>query len=459
MNENKRVSHPSKASPARLVALGVCTEVRRRNAYAQDIIAQRIDSSRISREDRAFATRLVLGVVSSWGTLDEVLNRALTRPENVQDEVRDALRIAAYEILFLGKTPHAAVDQGVELVRSVQPRATGLANAVLRRVVDLKRDFPFGDPSRDVAALARVHAFPLWLAKRLIADLGPQVALDLMRASNEPAPLFVAVNETKTTFEEMHATLSEGEVEALPVSIDGTQVPGCLLIPDSHALQDGSVRRLFSQGKLLVSDAASQFVAANVLPAHMPASFLEIGSGRGTKTILLQSGALRTYGSQMELVALDNHAFKNKLLLKRAEEYGVQVSDALTGDASRLDEVLGSRKFEAIFIDAPCSGLGTLRRHPEIRWRLTEEHLGQLASLGLSLLRSAAIHVARGGQLTYATCTVTHAENNGVVKRFLESPEGAAFELAPIAGKACIATRLAPGAPDAHFAVRFVKKR
>ncbi|MSA95524.1 antitermination protein NusB, partial [Gordonibacter urolithinfaciens] len=255
------------------------------------------------------------------------------------------------------------------------------------------------------------------------------------------------------------AALAEAGADVRPVSIDGVEVPGCLQVAEPRALQDGRVRRLFSQGKLLVSDAASQLVAASVLPAHMPASFLEIGSGRGTKTILLQSGALRAYGSQMELVALDNHAFKTDLLRERAVEYGVHVADAVTGDATMLGAVLGRRRFDAVFIDAPCSGLGTLRRHPEIRWRLTEEHLGELAALGLSLLRSAAGQVARGGQLAYATCTVTHTENNAVVKRFLESPEGADFELAPIAGKACVATRLAPGTPDAHFAVRFARKR
>ena len=273
------------------------------------------------------------------------------------------------------------------------------------------------------------------------------------------APLFVAANEAKATADEVRAALAEAGADVRPVSIDGVEVPGCLQVAEPRALQDGRVRRLFSQGKLLVSDAASQLVAASVLPAHMPASFLEIGSGRGTKTILLQSGALRAYGSQMELVALDNHAFKTDLLRERAEEYGVHVADAVTGDATMLGAVLGGRRFDAVFIDAPCSGLGTLRRHPEIRWRLTEEHLGELAALGLSLLRSAAGHVARGGQLAYATCTVTHTENNAVVKRFLESPEGADFELAPIAGKACVATRLAPGTPDAHFAVRFARKR
>ncbi|WP_260620327.1 RsmB/NOP family class I SAM-dependent RNA methyltransferase [Gordonibacter massiliensis (ex Traore et al. 2017)] len=457
--EPARKERPSKASPARLAALDVGREVRRRDAYAQDLIAARIDKSDMSPEDRAFATLLALGVASCVGTLDEALDRALNSPADVQDDVRDALRIAVYEILFLNKSPHAAVDQGVELVRFVQPRAAGLGNAVLRRVVAMKEAFPFGDPTRDVAALARLHAFPLWLAKRLIADVGPQAAVDFMRASNEPAPLFVAVNEIEATLEEVRSTFAQAGSAVAPVEIDGAAVPGCLRVPDPRVLQDGRVKRLFAQGKVLVSDAASQLVAESVLPAHMPASFLEVGAGRGTKTILLQSGALRAYGSQMELVALDNHAFKTDLLRERARTYGAHVAEALTGDATRLDDVLGARLFDAVFIDAPCSGLGTLRRHPEIRWRLTEERMGDLAALGLALLRSAAGHVAPRGQLAYATCTVAHVENNAVVKRFLESPEGADFELAPIAGRACVATRLAPGTPDAHFAVRFARKR
>lgn len=455
----RKEQRPSKASPARLAALDVGREVRRRDAYAQDLIAARVDESSMTPEDRAFATLLALGVASCVGTLDEVLDRALNSPADVQDDVRDALRIAVYEILFLDKSPHAAVDQGVELVRSVQPRAAGLGNAVLRRVVAMKEAFPFGDPTRDVAALARLHAFPLWLAKRLIADLGPRAAVDFMRASNEPAPLFVAVTEIEATLDEVRSAFAEAGSAAEPVEIDGARVPGCLRVSDPRVLQDARVKRLFAQGKVLVSDAASQLVAASVLPAHMPASFLEVGAGRGTKTILLQSGALRAYGSQMELVALDNHAFKTDLLRERARTYGAHVAEALTGDATKLDEVLGARLFDAVFIDAPCSGLGTLRRHPEIRWRLTEERMGELAALGLALLRSAAGHVSPRGQLAYATCTVAHVENNAVVKRFLESPEGAGFELAPIAGRSCVATRLAPGTSDAHFAVRFARKR
>ena len=143
---------------------------------------------------------------------------------------------------------------------------------------------------------------------------------------------------------------------------------------------------------------------------------------------------------------------------KRAEEYGVEIAELVTGNATRLNMALRDRTFDAIFIDAPCSGLGTLRRHHEIRWRITREHIDELADTGLAMLKSAAEHVNPGGQIVYSTCTVTYAENNGVVKRFLESEEGSSFELAPFAGKACFVSQLSGDSCDAHFACRFLKR-
>ncbi len=131
------------------------------------------------------------------------------------------------------------------------------------------------------------------------------------------------------------------------------------------------------------------------------------------------------------------------------------MAEAFTGDALELDAVVGDRAFDEVFIDAPCSGLGTLRRHPEIRWRIKPADIVEFARVQLGMLQAAAPHVAPGGALAYATCTVTREENNGVVKAFLESEAGAGFKLAPVNGRSCVATRLAPGSPDAHFAVRF----
>ena len=446
------------ASPARQAALRVTSIVRERDAFAQELIHKYIDSSRMSREDRAFATRLTLGVVSSYGTLDDVINRCLDRVSDINDDVRDALRISTYEIIFLKKEPHAAVSQGVELVKTIAPKASGLANAVLRRIADKAHKFPFGDPRTDIEAFARLHAFPEWLAKRALLDLGPEATRDYLAGSNEPAPLFVAINAAKADESEVVETIVAAHGDPVAVSVNGEDIPGCYCLSEGRVLFDGRVRHMIQTGQLLVSDASSQQIARLVLPEEKPASLLEVGAGRGTKTVLIQSDAQRRYGSQIdEYVTVDNLEFKTNITAERAEEYGIHVSESITGDATVLDDVVGERDFDVVFIDAPCSGLGTLRRHPEIRWRLNPEKIDEFAKTGLALLKSASSHVAPGGSIVFSTCTITRAENIDVVKAFLASDEGASFALAPIGGAPCFNPALKPGSPDAHFAVRLVK--
>ena len=455
-----RPRRKSNATPARLAALDVVRTVRERNAFAQDVIAQVIDKSTMSVEDRAFATLLALGTVSARGTLDEIIDRALDTPEDIFRETRDALQISTYELIFLGKEAHAAVDQGVEMVKSFSSGpAARVANAVLHKIVRLRIDFPFGNPATDLDALARTQAFPTWMAKKLMEEMGPQAAIEFMRASNEQAPLYVAVNACKVDDEHVLKAFERAEEEVQPVALGDMNVQGCLRVLESRALLVPALARQLDQGKILVSDAAAQMVAANVLPNQKPASVLEIGAGRATKTILLQSNACRKYGSQIEeYVTIDNHAYKTRLLEKRAEQYGVLVTEAFTGNALELDNIMPDRTFSFIFVDAPCSGMGTLRRHPEIRWRTSEEDLAGFVETQLGMLKAAAGHVAPGGALAYSTCTVTREENAGVVKAFLDSEEGADFTLDQLCGRNCLATRLAPGSSDAHFAVRFVRK-
>lgn len=448
-----RPNHANRATPARTAAVGTLRRLRERDGFAQDVIGAVIDPAPLSPEDKGFATRLVLGVVSTRGVLDELIDRCLNSPSDIDATVRDALQVSAYELVFLRKAPHAAVDQGVELVRSVAPRAGGLANAVLRRLVKARDAFPFGDPSRDLAAYARLHGFPQWLAEMLVTDLGAPAAHAFMMASNEPAPLFVAVNAARATDDEVLAVLREAKEDPQPVAVDGTAVPGCFRLGNGAVLLDGRVRRLLNGGKLLVSDAASQAVAARVAAAAgAPEAFLEVGAGRGTKTILLQSDFLRMNGAQAgTFCTVDSHQFKTGLLERRAAGYGIRVAEALTGDGTRLDGVVGSRQFSAVFIDAPCTGLGTLRRHADIRWRLRQPLIAEHAQLDGRLLASAAAHVALGGLLAYATCTVTPAENERAVEAFLASEAGAAFAVEEQAGRPFFATQLVPGGCDAHF--------
>ena len=444
-----------KASPGRLGALYATQQVRRRNAFAQEVIESTIDRSTLSQQDRAFATLLTLGVVSTSGALDEVINRCLASPRDIKPDVRDALRISTYEVIYLRKTPHAAVDQGVELVRAVAPSASGLGNAVLHRILKCADTFPFGDPTKSLDALALAYAFPTWLARQFIEDMGGQVASEFMHASNDPAPLFIHVNAIKASDEEVVSLFKEVGAELEPAGAGGITPAGCYRVSNSRVLADGRIRHLFQQGKVLVSDAAAQAVAS--LVAESEGEVLEVGAGRGTKTVMIQSDAFRARGEQLAMTSMDSHSFKAELLERRAEEYGVELDGVVTGNATRLDAVMPGRLFDTVFIDAPCSGLGTLRRHHEIRWRVTPEHIEELANVGLDLLKSAAGHVKPGGQIVYATCTVTYAENNGVVKRFLESEEGRSFKLAPIEEKACFVSQLGKGTPDAHFAARFVR--
>ena len=202
-----------------------------------------------------------------------------------------------------------------------------------------------------------------------------------------------------------------------------------------------------------MSDVAAQRVAMLALPEEKPAAFLEIGAGRGTKTILLQSNAQRKYGSQMKHYTLDNHEFKARVLRERAEKYGIEVADALTLDATEMTAEDFPETFDAVFIDAPCSGLGTLRRHPEIRWRLKPEDITSMASINLDLLIEATKMVKPGGVITYATCTVFPEENEQVVERFLKTKFGEQFEI-----EEQVQTTLTTNGPDAHYAARLRRR-
>lgn len=438
-------------SPARIAACSIGREVRERDAFVSEVIPGVLAQMEgISQEDSTFATKIARGVTATLGTLDEFIDRNLNSPDDIQDDVRDALRVSAYELLFLGKADYAAVDQGVELVCSVAPKAGGLANAVLRKMAKSAKAFPFGRPNLSLQVLARSQAFPLWLAKRLMNEMGLEKATTFMRACNADAPVHIAVNAIKGNEEEIVEVFDQAGSLLTPVD----DVPGCYLVGNARVLAKSEVRALFDQGQVLVSDASAQAVAALACPDHDIEAYLEIGSGRGTKTILLQSDAVRAFGRTMPMVSVDDHGFKAEILSKRTKAYGIESVRPVKADGRKLSTLMPEASFDAVLLDAPCSGLGTLRRHPEIRWRLTESDVTSLAAVELDMLIEAAKMVKPGGMLTYATCTVLREENEQVVERFLKTKLGESFTQ-----EAVIAPALTPKGPDAHFAVRLKRVR
>lgn len=485
----------AKLSPARNAALQVCRQVRQRNAFASQVFDSIVLPLHLSSEDEAFARVLVMGVVSTWGSLDDIINAGLSNPDDIDNNVRDALRISTYEMCFLEKEPYVAVSQGVELVRAVRPRAAKLANFALHRVAenaeelitfrsqhvhDVKSTLGQSgvNTSADMEAqhtttdmLARSLGFPLWMAEKLIEQMGYIRALEFMKHSNDPAPLFIALNACYTSDRESIEELEAAGVSMRPVRLgaDDQPIPGCVRMQHAHCIGQWPVQDMLASGACIVADASAQAIAWLSVPERadsasfdQPLRFLEIGAGRGTKTVLIQSHARRAWGIPFDLTCVDKHGFKANVLQKRVEDLHVPVQAIVQADATDLHDALEGQFFDACLVDAPCSGVGTLRRHPEIRWNLCPDEIKTLASLGLDMLKEASRYIAPGGRLIYSTCTVFSEENELVVKAFLESEEGQAFDIVPLeigGGKRLtFSTSLGPASPDAHFACVFTKR-
>ena len=450
----------SQATPARLKAYEALVDMRENRCYASESIDRCIMPYKMPQAERAFARLLVTEVVCRMGSLDELIDSVLTNPEEIEDNLRDALRISFCELFYLDKPAHVAVDQGVELVRSFASQASRLANFALRQAADAKDEFPFGDPETDEHAAALLYGFPQWLVTRLSEEWGHDEALRFMKRSNEPAPLFFMVNVAHADGGKTLESLVKRGLRVVPIKapFDSRPAYPIFAFAERNVMGDSLVSSLLKEGDLIISDAVAQSVALLSLPDEKPKRFLEIGAGRGTKTILLQNAALARYGTQMELDTLDKSERRTDERTSRLKRARIKEEQSFVMDATDLSS-FEAGTYDAVFIDAPCSGAGTLRRHPEIRWRLKPDAVSSLAAVSSSMLKQAARLVAPGGRLTYATCTIFNEENHDVIAAFLEGEGKDAFEL--VCEKTCRdlgAESLSTPACDAHYVAVLKRK-
>lgn len=397
----------------RMVAIRVVERVQRAGAYADLALHHALVQSRMPAGDRALATELVYGTLRWRGRLDYLLGKALERDlSKLEPFVISALRVGAYQLCFSDRIPAtAAVDEAVRCVRALGlERATGLVNAVLRRIA--REGASFELPSLETDPLGHlVHAcsMPEWLAVRWLAAYGPEEAARLASSMNEAAPVTIRINRTKTTREAMLAELRERFPEAAP----------CRFAPDGIVLgRRGDVGQdpAFLAGKISPQDEASQLVV-HWLDPQPGERILDVCAAPGTKTAAIAE----RLGGQGQVVALDRHERRLGLVgrgLRRLELGGVAVAER---DATKsLNDLLAhGGPFDRILVDAPCSGLGALRRNPDARWRVRPEDLGELAKTQRALVESAADVLAPGGTLVYSTCTVTPEENEAVIRGFM----------------------------------------
>lgn len=446
---------PSLATPARKVALQAVHNARMNQSYVSFELEKILSQNHLSSEDASFAQLLAFGSTSVLLYLDECINQVLASPKDIKPKVRDALRLSAYELLYLNKSSHAVVDQGVELVRFVSPKATGLANYVLRQLSDLKSQGAFSKDSLTMfEEIGRTFGFPDWLSLRLKKDIGKKFALILMEDSLSPAPIYFTVNSCKAIFHEVLVELEKNGIgfETVDSLSNLQRFPIFKLLNRSQAGLPEFVELVTCQ-KIIVSDLSAQSIASMTLPEEKPERFLEIGSGRGTKTLLIQSAAQYIYGSQLSYETLEISPAKTELLKQRVQQANVSVQKFHVGDGRSCPEI-EDEAFDVVFIDAPCTGVGTLRRHPEIKYRLKEQDSLELSVIGLALLKEASRMLKPKGRLVYATCTALACENEKVISKFCSLAEGKNFKFINQGknGAVFFKSPVVLQGPDYHFA-------
>jgi 16S rRNA (cytosine967-C5)-methyltransferase len=401
-------------SRARTIAFDVLLRVAKQNAYADDVLRAELDKT-VKAEDAGLATELALGVLRWQRLIDFVIDRYLKKSANTGDvEVRIALRLGVYQLLFLDRVPaRAAVHESVELVKRARKRsAATLVNAILRKAA--MEPFPGKSPADAVAQLLPAdlpvterlgiqYSHPTWIVERWLRIHGEERTRSLLRTNNRVPVLSGYLLDPQRSED---ATLS--------LQRTGCRIQPGRLLRDAWVLEGGNpaASEAVRQGWVAIQDEASQAVAHLVAP-DPGNTVLDLCAAPGGKTLLLAQAA----GAQGHVIAADLHKNRVRAMQERFELAGVRNVETIVLDGAQ--PLLFERAFDRILVDVPCSGTGTLARHPEIRWKLHAEDLRDLHDRQARLLRNALPHLAPGGRLVYSTCSLEPEENEFVVREVL----------------------------------------
>jgi len=395
----------------------VLRRVEAEGAYASDVLHAEL-GPRVTPENAALATEITFGVLRWRRLLDFLLDRKLKKPVAQLDlPVALALRMGLYQLRFLERIPaRAAVNESVELVkRARKSSAASLVNAILRRASADPETPKVADANRiermipaDLALADRLgvlHSHPTWLVERWLKNLGEADTVALLEANNHPPNLNCAI----------HPPAHRDEVLAA-LKRSGLRVESGQLLTSAFVARGGSPARTesFRHGAISIQDEASQTIPL-LLGVESGDTVLDLCAAPGGKTPPL----IRAAGRTGLVVATDRHAHRLRAMRSQFQRLNLDGAQIVELDAA--DRLPFSRQFDRILVDAPCSGTGTLARHPEIRWRLRPEQLSEFHQLQVGILTAAIKQLAPGGRLVYSTCSMEQEENEEVVSEVLSS--------------------------------------
>ena len=408
-------SDPFAGTPrtGRELARQVLARVEQDGAFASRALAAALDrAADLSAAERGLATELVYGVLRRRSRLDRALEAVADRGLHALDPaLRIILRVGAYQLLFLDRVPaYAAVHDTVETTKRTHgPRLVGLTNALLRRVSE-RGEPALPDPTTDpLGHLVESCGFPEWLARLAMRDLGVEVAIELGAQMGAPAPLAMRANRLVGMSRDALAALIAGE-RPEAVMVPSAVAPEALL---ARAVDAPARTDAFAAGAFAIQDVGAQLVA-ELCGAAPGDRVLDACAGLGGKTAHLAALAQ----NQAHVEALDLSAAKLDQAREQARRLGVRNLASRVADLTK-DLPSGIGPFQRVLLDAPCAGLGVLRRHPEALLRRSEADLSLLAAAQSRMLDVVAPKVAAGGILVYAVCTFDRVEGEDVVRAFL----------------------------------------
>ena len=402
----------------RRLANEILAKVDTRKAYADILLDQALRISALNERDRALLTELTYGTLRWRGALDARLIRSLRRPlAKVNPRLRNLLRLTCYQLLYLDRVPdYAAVNEAVEIAKLYGGRkAAGFVNGVLRNFLREKHAPVPVALDATAASLAVEYSHPEWLVQRWLEEFGATEAPALMRANNEKPPLVLRANLLKCKRDELIDRLSKSAVEAKASSYS----PQGVFLPAG-----GAVENLpgFTEGWFQVQGEASQLVGYLLSPL----------AGERILDACAAPGGKSTHIAELmydagEIISVDSSARGVEKIRQNVIRLGLKSVRALHADITEENREWGGAPFDRILVDAPCSGLGTLRAHPEIKWQRNEDDVRRLSGLQLTILNRVAGYLKRAGILVYSTCTLNRDENERNTESFLANHPG--FEL------------------------------
>ena len=399
------------------LAVKILNRIDRTDAYLDKMLEIEIKNSELQSNDKALLFEIVHGVIRYLGRIDWILTGFYKGQfSKCIPNVKNAMRVALYQILYLDRIPdYAAVNEAVDFVKKLQgKKPADLTNAVLRNIIRNKNGIRYPDTEENkIAFFTAYYSHPSWMVKRWVARYGEEFTEELLKANNKKPSLHLRVNRLKTNTAELQNLLDGVQLKYT----NGKYLDTFIRLQNLTNITDW---KYFSAGYFSVQDESTG-IACYLLDPKPGMRVLDLCAAPGGKTGLL-ADLMENSG---ELTAIDKYESRIKLLNNNLQRLGVTNAKLVEADSQEFEEGL----YDRVLVDVPCSGLGTLTKKPDIKWKRDIGDFRKLNDIQYNLLVSGSKRVDKGGFIVYSTCTIEPEENFFIIKKFLENNTG--FELVP----------------------------